>query len=78
MKTDKGYYVSDTYRTNILSLKPGGYKIEVIYEDHFRVYDKIKYPEGYIKKIVELDNDIIEVKLEGFTCWKRPSTTQRQ
>lgn len=75
---NKGYYVSDTYRTNILSLKPGGYKIEVIYADHFRVYDKIKYPEGYIKKIVELDNDIIEVKLEGSTCWKRPSTKQRQ
>jgi hypothetical protein len=70
-KMEKGYYVSDVYRTNHLSLKPGGYKIEVIYEDHFRVYDKIKYPQSYIEKIVERDNDIIEVKLEGSTCWKK-------
>jgi len=71
MSKNKGYYVGDAYRTNHLSLKPGGYKIEVIYPDHFRAYDKIKYPQNYIKKIVELDNDIIEVKLEGITCWKK-------
>jgi len=70
-KMEKGYYVSDAYRTNHLSLKPGGYKIEVIYGDHFRVYDKIKYPQSYIEKIVERDNDIIEVKLEGSTYWKK-------
>ena len=68
---NKGYYVSDAYRQNHLSLKPGGYKIEVIYEDHFRVYDKIKYPQAYVEKIVEWDNNIIEVKLEGTTCWKK-------
>ena len=71
MKTDKGYYVDDAYRQNHLSLKPGGYKIEVIYPDHFRVYDKIKYPQAYVEKIVERDNDIVEVKLEGITCWKK-------
>ena len=68
---NKGYYVSDAYRQNHLSLKPGGYKIEVIYEDHFRVYDKIKYPQAYVEKIVEWDNNIIEVKLGGTTCWKK-------
>ena len=68
---NKGYYVGDKFRQNDLSLKPGGYKIEVIYPDHFRVYDKIKYPQAYVEKIVERDNDIIEVKLEGITCWKK-------
>ena len=71
MSKNKGYFVSDSYRTNHLSLKPGGYKIEVIYSDHFRVYDKIKYPRAYIEKIVERDLDIIEGKLEGITCWKK-------
>lgn len=46
----KGYYVGDAYRQSHLSLKPGGYKVEVIYPDHFQVYDKIKYPQSYIKK----------------------------
>jgi hypothetical protein len=71
MSKNRGYFVGDGYRTSHLSLKPGGYKVEVIYKNHFRVYDKIKYPQSYIKKIVERDSKIIEVKLEGITCWKK-------
>jgi len=70
-KKNKGYFVGDNWRTNHLSLKPGGYVVKVIYGNHFRVYDKIKYPQNYIEKIVERDNDIIEVKLEGITYWKK-------
>ena len=37
-------YVSDEFRTNHLSLKPGGSTVEIIYKSgEVRIYDKIKY-----------------------------------
>lgn len=42
------FRVSDEYRTNPLSVKPGGSIIKVIYKDgSIRIYDKIKNVEAY-------------------------------
>lgn len=44
--------VADNYRTNSLSLKPGGCTIVVEYNNgHIFEYDKIKNPDAYIRKI---------------------------
>ena len=52
-----GFQVGDNYRTNELSLRPGGYIIVVehtngaVYE-----YDKIKKPHAYIRAIARKEN----------------------
>ena len=44
--------VADQYRTNSLSLKPGGSIVKVVYANsRCFVYDKIKYPESYVARI---------------------------
>ena len=70
-KNQKGYFVADTYRTNHLSLKPGGSTVKIIYADHFRVYDKIKYPKSYIEKITSRDYQILAVEVDGKKVWSR-------
>ena len=48
----KEFKVGDQYRTNPLSLKPGGYEVTVVYQDGKRfVYDKVKKPGWYVKSI---------------------------
>lgn len=57
-------YVSDEFRTNHLSLKPGGSTVEVIYKNGtVRIYDKIKYPKAYIEKLPK--TDIQSISLDG-------------
>ena len=70
-KNQKGYFVADAYRTNHLSLKPGGSTVKIIYADHFRVYDKIKYPKSYIEKITSRDYQILAVEVDGKKVWSR-------
>ena len=67
----KGYFVDDAYRTNHLSLTPGGSTVKIIYGDHFKLYDKIKYPKAYIEKITKNNLDITAVELNGIVVWKR-------
>lgn len=67
----RGYFVSDAFRTNHLSLKPGGSTVKIIYTDHFRVYDKIKYPKSYIEKITSKDAAIMAVEVDGKRVWSR-------
>lgn len=67
----KGFYVGDAYRTNHLSTKPGGSTVKVHYEDHFRLYDKIKYPKAYVQRLTESDDNIIMVEVEGKVIWKK-------
>ena len=46
------FKVGDVYRTNDLSLKPGGCTIFVIDErGNVLEYDKVKNPEAYIRKL---------------------------
>ena len=42
-------YVGQEFRTNPLSLQPGGSVVEVHYADRIKVYDNIKNPKAYVK-----------------------------
>jgi hypothetical protein len=57
-------YISDEFRTNHLSLKPGGSIVQIIYKNgEVRIYDKIKYPKAYIEKLPK--EDIQSISLDG-------------
>jgi len=44
--------VKDEYRTNSLSLTPGGYTVMVEFKDGtILFYDKIKCPNAYIERV---------------------------
>ncbi len=46
------FRVGDEYRTNPLSLISGGFSIEIEFQDgRILVYDKIKYPNAYIRAV---------------------------
>ena len=42
--------VGDSFRTNKLSLKPGGYTVTVVnFDGSSKIYTKVKNPEAYAK-----------------------------
>lgn len=65
--------VSDEYRTNPLSLKPGGYTVTAIHETgKIFIYDKVKKPGAYIKSMSMEQSEhgaIIEVLLDDRSVW---------
>lgn len=65
--------VKDNYRTNELSLEPGGHEVTVIHESGKSfVYDKVKRPGMYIKSISGRDKGhgaIVEILLDGTSVW---------
>ena len=66
--------VADKYRTNQLSLEPGGYQVTIIHQDGKPfVYDKIKNPVSYVRYISresKANGKIVEILIEGNTVWK--------
>lgn len=72
--------VSDNYRTNELSLKPGGHEVTVIHQGGKSfVYDKVKRPGMYIKSISNQDKGhgpIVEILLDGKSVWTSGSGRQ--
>jgi hypothetical protein len=74
MANEKELIVKDQYRTNELSLKPGGFNVKVIHENgRSFVYDKIKSPASYVAYISRTENangNITEIQIEGKTIWK--------
>ena len=52
-------------------MKPGGYTLKVVYSDHFRLYDKIKYPKAYIDRITTSDPNIMQIECEGKVVWQK-------
>lgn len=66
--------VSDQYRTNPLSLKPGGCEVIVVFENGKRfIYDKIKKPQAYVRNISTKETEhgrITEVLVDGGLKWK--------
>jgi hypothetical protein len=62
------FYVKDKYRTNPLSLQPGGHTVSVEYEngDVLR-YDKIKSPKTYVRTIEydEVRGKVVNVIVDG-------------
>lgn len=67
--------VSDDYRTNELSLQPGGYEVIVVYENGKRlIYDKVKRPGSYIKSIAlkpTANGEIVEILVNNMIMWQR-------
>ena len=64
--------VSDEFRTNPLSLKPGGSKVNVLYSDGMElIYDKVKSPASYIRTISSKSPErrITSVKVNGKVVW---------
>lgn len=46
--------VGDSFRTNALSLKPGGYTVTVVnFDGSSKIYTKVKNPEAYAKIVSE-------------------------
>ena len=65
----QGIKVNDHYRTNPLSLEPGGVEVTVMMRDGFRlVYDKVKNPSKYISKLHNRES-IISIEIEGSVVW---------
>lgn len=67
----KTIVVHERFRTNELSLKPGGYSVTVVYSDESkRVYTNVKNPKAYVSSIVK-DSSIVRVLVEGDVYWTR-------
>jgi len=51
--------VGDEFRTNPLSNKPGGSTVRVTFKNgSVRDYDKVKHPDSFINKILEIASDV--------------------
>lgn len=63
--------VADQYRTNKLSLKPGGHSVTITYADGKSYeYDKVKKPNAYVKKVMKTDKAVIEVLVDNVSVWQ--------
>ena len=67
--------VTDNYRTNPLSLEPGGSTVKAIHEKgKVFVYDKVKNPGAYIKRIstdtkTRDHGAIVEILINDTSVW---------
>ena len=66
----KTIYVEDRFRTNSLSLKPGGSDVKVIYSHKSLLYDKIKWPYSYVARIHA--DDIRHGRVVKILCNNKP------
>lgn len=67
----KAFVVADRFRTNALSLKPGGSSVTVIYSDNSqKIYTKVKNPRAYVNAIIK-DSSIVKVLVDGNLYWSR-------
>jgi hypothetical protein len=65
MQVSRTLNVSDQFRTNNLSLTPGGSVVEITYNNGKTLsYDKVKNPKKYIQSLSNY-KDIIAVKVDG-------------
>lgn len=68
-------HVKDNYRTNPLSLQPGGSTVKAIHETgKVFVYDKVKSPGAYIKRIstdikAKDHGAIVEILIDNVSVW---------
>jgi len=65
----KSIVVKDKYRTNPLSLTPGGSSVTVTFSDGFsQTYDKVKFPNAFVRKINESNErrfPIVSIVVDG-------------
>lgn len=60
------FYVSDEFRENPLSFRPGGYDVEIFYRGKSsRIYTKVKAPYKFWKKAKEENPDVKNFKVLG-------------
>jgi len=58
--------VTQEFRKNALSLKPGGSTVTVVYDNNIELeYNNIKNPQAYINTITKTDKSIIGFKING-------------
>ena len=68
--------VGDEYRTNPLSLKPGGSIVTVVFSDGRMLdYDKVKSPKKYVASIPQRE-DITAVYVNGNQVWTDKEETK--
>ena len=68
--------VADEFRTNPLSLKPGGSIVTVVFSDGRMLdYDKVKSPKKYVASIPTRD-DIVAVYVNGNQVWTDKEATK--
>ena len=68
--------VADEFRTNPLSLIPGGSLVTVVFSDGRMLdYDKVKSPKKYVSKIPQKD-DITAVYVNGNQVWTDKEETK--
>jgi hypothetical protein len=61
--------VGDEFRTNPLSLKPGGSIVTVVFSNGKTLdYDKVKSPRRYVGSIPERE-DIVQIFVNGNPVW---------
>lgn len=61
--------VKDEYRTNKLSLRPGGSLVRVIYKNGSDLeYDKIKFPKAYVSRL-EGKEEIVRIFVDEELVW---------
>ena len=68
--------VADEYRTNPLSLSPGGSVVTVVFSDGRMLdYDKVKSPKKYVASIPQRE-DITAVYINGNQVWTDKEETK--
>ena len=66
--------VGDEFRTNQLSLKPGGSLVSVTYlSGGTKEYDKVKYPRSYVGRITDRES-IVEIRVDGNLVWDKTNS----
>lgn len=66
--------VSDEYRKNHLSLKPGGSIVSVTFSNgSVREYDKVKFPQSYVGQIEGKEN-ITQILVDSKLVWTNKET----
>ena len=67
-----GYYVSDEFRTNNLSLTPGGSTVIVESSNgETKAYDKVKNWKAYVNAILDKNPNVINVQVDGKLVWTK-------
>lgn len=73
-------HVKDEYRTNPLSLEPGGHQVTVFYNNGSNfVYDKVKKPSAYIRNMYNKEKEgrkMIRILVDGGQVWNGESGTE--
>lgn len=66
--------VGDEFRTNQLSLTPGGSLVSVTYlSGGTKEYDKVKYPRAYVGRITDRES-IVEIRVNGALVWDKTNS----